>query len=274
MSRRVASASRARSRGRSRAREVSPKRKSFEELFSDQARVVKLRKGVQKHYPKKKVEELVSWLPAAQVIVDARKTVQELRTWDPATKDPDDYSLKRRQLFASREDILQSVPPDYVKKNAIILDEFLGQGSVLVVDEVDCDCVAVQKQHGEWFARLQQATRNSTSNVVALQTQLAEGGKSLLGSDGSTASSLSLQWRSTDEALQNEERLLGDMTCLQVVRECVRAVLEAAEDVCAYLARSKDDWSQMHSFQQLSEHLNIPRSGAQRFVLSTSPGLS
>jgi hypothetical protein len=47
------------------------------------------------------------------------------------------------------------------------------------------------------------------------------------------------------------------MTCLQVVRECVRAVLEAAEDVCAYLARSKDDWSQMHSFQQLSEHLNI-----------------
>ena len=37
-----------------------------------------------------------------------------------------------------------------------------------------------------------------------------------------------------------EERLLCDKMSLQVVRASVRGVLEAAEDVRAYLARSKD----------------------------------
>ena len=75
----------------------------------------------------------------------------------------------------------------------MILHEYLvGQGStILVLDDVDC--AVTKNQFEEWFARLQTATRHSTAMVVALQTKLAEGGKSLLGSDASTASSLSLQ---------------------------------------------------------------------------------
>jgi hypothetical protein len=92
--------------------------------------------------------------------------------------------------------------------------------------------------------------------IVALQTQLAEGAKSLLG-DASTASSLSLQWSLTDVALQTEERLLYDMTSLWVVRESVMCVVQAAEDVRAYLARSKDDWAQLHTLDLTSEHLSI-----------------
>ena len=54
-----------------------------------------------------------------------------------------------------------------------------------------------------------------------------------------------------------EERLLGDKTCLQLVRESVRCAVEAADELRVYLARSKESWTQMHSFQLLSEHLSI-----------------
>jgi hypothetical protein len=68
---------------------------------------------------------------------------------------------------------------------------------------------------------------------------------------------LSQQWSATDEALIAEERLLNDKTALQMVRECVRCATEAADDLRTYLSRSRDDWSQMETFQLLSEHLSI-----------------
>ena len=259
MSRRVAaSPSRGRSRGRLRARKSSSsqrRQKSFEELFSDQQRVAKLRKQVQQQYPKRHVEDLVAWLDGAQSLLDARQIMRELRTWDPTPKDSDDFTLKRRQLFASREDILRSATlPEHVT-NTAALDEFLGQGSVvLLVDEVDC--VAAKKHHAEWFARLQAATRHSTSMVHALQTKFAEGARSLLGSE-ETAAFLTLQWSATDEALQAEERLLGDKTSLQVLRASVRCAVEAADELRVYLTRSKDDWSQMETFELLVEHLDV-----------------
>ena len=58
-------------------------------------------------------------------------------------------------------------------------------------------------------------------------------------------------------ALQTEERLLYDMTSLWVVRESVMCVVQAAEDVRAYLARSKDHWAQLHTLDLTSEHLSI-----------------
>ena len=197
MSRRIAaSPSRGRSRGRSRARKSSSsqrRHKSFEELFSDQQRVAKLRKQVQQRYPNMHVEELVAWLDGAQVLVDAGKIVRELRTWHPTLKDIEDFTLKRRQLFASREDILRSATlPEHITNTAAILDELLGQSRVVMLaDEVDC--VAPKNQHAEWFALLQAATRHSTSMVHALQTKLAEGVRSLLGPE-ETAACLTLQW--------------------------------------------------------------------------------
>ena len=261
MSRRAASPSRGRSRARSRARSKNSsshrRQKSFEELFTDQQRVAKLRKQVQQQYPKRQVDDLVTWLGTAQIVVDAGKIVHELRTWGEASKSSDDFALKRRQLFASREDILQGLGdyPELVTQNLAILDQFL-QGSVaLVVDDVDCS--SAKKQQEEWFARLQAATRHSTAMQHALQTKLADGAKTLLGSDSSTAVSLSQQWSSTDEALMAEERLLHDKTSLQVVRESVRCAVESADELRVYLARSKESWTQMHSFQLLSEHLSI-----------------
>ena len=76
--------------------------------------------------------------------------MRELRTWDASSDASDDFNLKRRQLFASRENILQCANfPAHVKVNYKILSEFLGEGTVLVVDEVDC--AAAKKQHEEWF---------------------------------------------------------------------------------------------------------------------------
>ena len=255
---RVASPSRARSRGRSRVRSTSATKrtKSFEELWDYQQRVAKLRKSVQSNYPKKKVEDLVAWLDGAgQDLVDAGKIVRELRSWDQASDASDDFNLKRRQLFASREAILWSANfPEHVKVNSKILDEYLGQ-SVLVVDEIDC--VGAKRQHEEWFARLQAARMHSNSMADLLQTRLAEGAKTLLGSDASTATSLSQVWSATDEALISEERLLNDKTALQVLRECVRCAIDSAEELRAYLSRSRDDWSTMETFELLSEHLGI-----------------
>ena len=226
----------------------------FQELFDDQQRVVKLRKQVQRQYPKKRVEELVAWLNGAQALVDTCRIVQELKT---SPNDCGDFALKRRQLFASRDDILALASlPEHVKVNSAILDEFLGgQCSVLVVDDVDC--AAARRQFEEWFTRLQAATRHSTAMAHALQTKLAEGGKSLLGSDASTASALSLQWSAMDQALMEEERLLDDKTCLQVVQETVRCAVEAADELRAYFARSKEDWLQMDRLQPLLEHFGI-----------------
>ena len=196
----------------------------------------------------------MAWLDGVQSLVDAGRIVQELKT---SSMDSGDFTVKRRKLFASREDILALAnPPEHVKVNSAALDLFLGgQGSVLVVDDVDC--AAAKRQFEEWFAHLQAATRHSTAMAHALQTKLAEGGKSLLGSDASTAAALTLQWSATDQALMEEERLLGDKTCLQVMRESVRCAVEAADELRAYLARSKDDWVQMDRLQPLLEHLGI-----------------
>ena len=86
-------------------------------------------------------------------------------------------------------------------------------------------------------------------------TYFSEGAKTLLGSDASTAESLTAQWSATDEALIAEESLLGERTALQAVRESVRCALVAAEDLRAYLARSKDEWTQLDSMELLSDHL-------------------
>ena len=257
-SRVAGSPARGHSRGRSRARNSSATKrtKSFEELWDYQQRVAKLRKQVQQQYPKKKIEDLVAWLETAQTLVENGKIARELKASDAASVDSDYWTLKRRLLFASRDEILASVNfPERVKVNSKILVEYLGEGSVLVVDDVDC--VAAKNQHADWFARLQAATRHSTAMVVTLTSKLAEGAKTLLGNDASTAASLSQQWLATDQALMAEERLLNDKTALQMLDNCVKCAMESADDLRAYLSRSRDDWSEMETFQLLSEHLGI-----------------
>ena len=255
---RVASPSRGRSRTRARKSSSSSQRraKSFEELFNDQNRVAKLRRQYQQKYPKKKVDELVAWLGDARVLCDAGKTLLELQCWDPDFLTDPDFFEMRSKLFESREDLLRRADlPQHVKENAASLDEFLlGQDGVLLVME-EVDCHAAQKQHETWFARLQAATRHSTAMVHALQNLFSVGAKTLLGSDASTAESLTAQWSATDEALIAEEALLGERTALQAVRESVRCALVAAEDLRAYLARSKDEWAQLDSTELLSDHL-------------------
>ena len=44
---------------------------------------------------------------------------------------------------------------------------------------------------------------------------------------------------------------------MQVVLESVKRAIEAAEELRAYLSRSRDDWSMIGTFQLLSEHLTI-----------------
>ena len=138
MSRRVAASpsSRGRSRGRSRVRSQR-RQKCFEDLFSDQQRVAKLRKQVQQQYPKKKVDELVAWLGDARVLCDAGKTLLELQSWSPDFMTDPDFSEMRSKLFESREDLLRRADfPQHVKENAASLDEFLlGQDGVLLVTE-------------------------------------------------------------------------------------------------------------------------------------------
>ena len=55
------------------------------------------------------MEGLVDWLDDAKVLVDAGKLLGKVKAWDPESSDPDDLSDNRRQLFASREDILRCV---------------------------------------------------------------------------------------------------------------------------------------------------------------------
>ena len=107
---RVASPSRVRSRGRSRVRSTSTAKrtKSFEELWDYQQRVAKLRKQVQQDYSKRHMEDLASFLETAQTLVENGKIVRQLKAWDAAV-DLDEFTLKRRQLFASREEILASL---------------------------------------------------------------------------------------------------------------------------------------------------------------------
>jgi hypothetical protein len=218
--------------------------------------VTKLRKKVQQNYPKKKVEDLVAWLETVQTLVENGKIVRQLKAWDAASVDSEDFTLKRRELFASREALLAVANyPEHINVSCKILSEFLAEGTVLVVDDVDC--VEAKRKHEEWFARLTAATRNSTAMTVALTTKLAEGAKTLLGSDSTTAETLSKQWSSTDEALIAEERLLNDKTALQMVDACVKVAIDYAEELRAYLSISREAWLQMESFSQLSEHLSI-----------------
>ena len=210
---------------------------------------------MRKQYPRKGVEDLVDWLDDAKVLVDAGKLLGKVKAWDPESSDPDDLSDNRRQLFASREDILRCVNfSKDISKNAASLDEFLG-GRVVIMDDVDC--AVAKSQHMVWFTALQAATRHSTTMTHALQTQIADGAKNFLGSDVSTAASLTQQWALTDGALEDEERLLTQHAALQVVRECVRSALAVAEGLGNYLVRHKQDFAELACLPLLLANVGV-----------------
>ena len=111
----------------------------------------------------------------------------------------------------------------------------------------------------------------------SLQTQIAEGAKSFLGSsDASTATRLTQQWAETEEALDAEFKILGDCSALHALHECARGALDVAHDLGSYLARAKDEYSDL-DFPKLAKLLQVfpelVSDGTFRLHLENAVGL-
>ena len=221
MDRRSAAPADGNARGRSRARSAPPRRKrarSFEELFSFQKKVSTQRKL----YPKRQADDLLRWLAHAKVLADAGRILKEV---EAAQASREEMAARRKALFDARAEIMRAAEvPQHVTTSVAKVVEYIGGSDKLVGGDLDFG--AVEEQHAAWFVALTEATRHSTAMAHALQGQLAENAR-FMGPDSSAATSLTVQWSVTEQALEAEEKQLADMSPLTRVCSCVSRALES-----------------------------------------------
>ena len=249
---RSAAPARGNSRGRSRARSAVPSRKrarSFEELFSFSKKLSNQRKL----YPKRQVDDLVRWLGHAKTLADAGRALKDIQA---AQANPEEVLTKRKALLDERESILQcaDIPANVTTSIAKLVDYLGGPGMLGVVD--DADFGAAEEQHAAWFTALTEATRHSTAMAHALQTQLADNSK-FMGPDSAAATSLTVQWAVTEQALEAEEKLLADRSPVARVCECVSKALEVAGELEQFLSRGKDDYGDIVALGAMLKHVRV-----------------
>ena len=223
--------------------------RSFEGLFEANRQVSKRRR----QYPKRCVEDLLAWLTEdAKKVIDAGQHFLDAKT----ASDAAEFSAMRQKLLETKDELLKcSTVPQHIPKYVSVLDQFLGDSDLVVIDE---DCNQAAQAHKEWFARLCSATRHTNANLHKLQSMLSD--NKWLGNGAAsvdTAASLTTAWAVLEDAIEAESHVLADTVALRTVHHCAQRAMSFADAFKDYLLRAKDDYHLLSNFESILHHATM-----------------